>query len=61
MKNGITKINIGTEIRQNYEKALKDKPGDTANAQESVYRYVKDLVADYYEMGGSVERIWGRP
>ncbi|HQE24776.1 MAG TPA: class II fructose-bisphosphate aldolase, partial [Candidatus Atribacteria bacterium] len=53
IKNGITKINIGTEIRQAYERGL----GENANieeAQKETKEKVEELITSYYEIGGSV-------
>lgn len=44
---GIAKINVGTELRQTYEFALDEKPGDIAYAQERVYRVCRDYIASY--------------
>ena len=57
VKNGITKINIGTEIRQTYEKALKEIPEDPKYVQEKVALKIKELVRDYYGIEGSAEII----
>jgi ketose-bisphosphate aldolase len=46
IKAGIAKINVGTEIRQAYEKGLEESGGDVQKAQERVYRRVRELVAD---------------
>ncbi len=53
IENGITKINIGTEIRQAYERGL----GENANieeAQKETKEKVEELITSYYEIGGSV-------
>jgi len=52
IKNGITKINIGTEIRQAYERGL----GESSNikeAQKETKEKVKEVVSSYYEIEGS--------
>jgi len=43
---GIAKINIGTEIRQAYEKSIEEMPGNIAAAQERVYLRVRELIKD---------------
>ena len=43
IKNGITKINIGTNIRQPYVKAFQET-GSINEAQKSVYRAVIDVL-----------------
>ena len=40
---GITKINIGTEIRQAYEKGMEET-GEIAEARKRVYRRVRELI-----------------
>ncbi|MCI9681359.1 MAG: class II fructose-bisphosphate aldolase [Lachnospiraceae bacterium] len=44
---GITKINVGTEIRQTYEFALKESGNDISYAQEQVYRKVRAYISGY--------------
>jgi len=56
VKNGITKMNIGTSIRQAYERSLLKKPGDVEAAQEKVASEVKRLIEEY-EVEGSWERL----
>jgi ketose-bisphosphate aldolase len=46
IKAGIAKINVGTEIRQAYEKGLSEGKGDIALAREKVYSRVRELIAD---------------
>jgi fructose/tagatose bisphosphate aldolase len=45
IKAGIAKINVGTEIRQAYEKGL-EAAGDVQKAQERVYLRVRELITD---------------
>ena len=51
MKHGIAKINIGTEIRQAYELALKTT-GRVTTAQEAVYTRTTELIRDYFGLSG---------
>jgi ketose-bisphosphate aldolase len=46
IKAGIAKINIGTEIRQAFEFAIKEKPIDIDAAKEAVYKRVRELIND---------------
>jgi len=46
IKAGIAKINVGTEIRQAYEKGLEAASGDIQKAQEKVYLRVRELITD---------------
>lgn len=50
IKNGVTKINIGTAIRQKYERGLRSK--DVTFAQRLVREEVKDLIENYFEIRG---------
>ncbi|MCI8556424.1 MAG: hypothetical protein HFI19_01410 [Lachnospiraceae bacterium] len=47
VKAGISKINVGTEVRQCYEAALGEKPGDIVYAQEKVYQKTRDYIKNY--------------
>jgi fructose/tagatose bisphosphate aldolase len=42
---GIAKINIGTEIRQAYERGLEASGGKVPPAQDGVYKRVRELIA----------------
>jgi len=50
-KLGITKVNVGTEIRQPYEVALKES-GSVAKAQEAVYERTKWVLQEYFGIAG---------
>ncbi len=52
MKHGIGKINVGTEIRQAYERALKASSDVTA-AQEAVYEKTCWLIGDHFNLAGT--------
>jgi len=56
IKNGLAKINIGTDIRQAYEKVL-NATGDIKKAQNEVSKVIEYLVVDYYKIKGSLERL----
>jgi ketose-bisphosphate aldolase len=43
---GIAKINIGTEIRQAFERGLEQSGGNVPAAQEAVYKRVRALITD---------------
>ena len=47
---GIAKLNVGTEIRQAYEQALAQKPGDIPAAQAAVYDRVCVVIRDMLEI-----------
>jgi len=51
MKRGIAKVNVGTEIRQAYEQALKNG-GDEKAAQEAVYLRTSSLIKDWFKLTG---------
>lgn len=55
IKNGIAKINVATDIRQPYERALA--ADGVAYAQEAVEDAVTKLVRDVYHIQGSATRL----
>ncbi|MGO9309559.1 MAG: class II fructose-bisphosphate aldolase [Spirochaetia bacterium] len=56
MKRGIAKVNVGTEIRQAYEQALK-RGADEKAAQEAVYVRTTSLVKDWFKLAGIRGRL----
>jgi ketose-bisphosphate aldolase len=56
MKQGIAKMNIGSEIRQAYEAAMRESGGST-QAREAVYRRTRWLLSDYLRLSGSRRRV----
>ena len=52
IRNGIAKINVGTEIRQAYEAAFRETH-DVRAAQEAVYDRTLWILREYYELEGS--------
>ncbi len=46
---GITKINVGTEIRQAYENALDERPGDVEYAREQVYMRTRWVISSFLQ------------
>ena len=52
MRNGIAKINVGTEIRQSYENTLGGGKGEPA-AQDAVSAKVEELISEVYGIEGS--------
>jgi fructose/tagatose bisphosphate aldolase len=55
---GIAKVNVGTEIRQVYEAALKES-GRIVAAQELVYDHTCWLIHDYFALTGTRESVAG--
>ena len=51
MKSGIAKVNVGTEIRQAYEKVTK-AGGSVPDAQEAVYQRTVSLIKDWFGLSG---------
>ncbi len=49
MKRGIAKVNVGTEIRQAYELALKTTGSEKA-AQDAVYERTVSLIRDWFKL-----------
>ncbi len=56
IRNGVSKINIGTEIRQAYERALSQS-GQVITARKAVATKVRELVVDVYGIQGSAKRL----
>ena len=52
VKAGIAKINVGTEIRQAYEVALRGS-GDVAQAQQATYQRTSEILRDFLGLSGS--------
>ena len=52
IKKGITKVNVGTEIRQAYEAALGERESIAA-AQDAVYERTAWLLRDYFGVAGT--------
>lgn len=44
---GIAKINVGTELRQTYEKAMGESNNDICYAREKLYLRTRDYIANY--------------
>lgn len=59
IKKGITKVNIGTEIRQVYESGLRDS-GRVATAQDAVYERTCWLIGDYFGLAGIRRQVTGQ-
>ena len=55
---GISKINVGTEIRQAYEQALREG-GSLEAAQEALYRRTRELIRETYRLSGSRATLLG--
>lgn len=58
MKHGIAKINIATEIRQPYEKVLKETD-NLEKAQETVYDRTVWALRDHLRISGTARRVTG--
>ena len=57
IKAGIAKINVGTELRQPYERAMREK-GDVEYAREKVYLRCRELIRDFLHTAGDA-RVLG--
>lgn len=57
IKNGITKINIGTSIRQAYEREMAKTDNNLEKAQRAVADEIKRLIREEYEIEGSWSRL----
>ncbi|MEI6157420.1 MAG: hypothetical protein WCP87_03545, partial [Atribacterota bacterium] len=52
----ITKINVGTEIRQAYEKALRET-NNVRETQGILQAKVRNILNEYYEMSHSARTL----
>ena len=57
MQNGIAKINVATEIRQPYEFALEEKPGDIAFAQQKVYDRTRWVIHEFLKTTDNHDKL----
>jgi ketose-bisphosphate aldolase len=57
IQNGISKVNIGTEIRQAYEQELMGS-NDVNKAQQACYQRTRWLLKDYFELSGSRDQVF---
>lgn len=53
---GIAKINVGTEIRQPYERVIA-QGGSVPEAQDAVYRRTGELIRDFLQVKDSVDKL----
>ena len=58
IRNGIAKVNVGTEIRQAYEVALRESQSVSA-AQEATYRRTSELIRDDFHLAGTRGTVTG--
>ena len=59
VKRGITKVNVGFEIRQAYEQALGASGGDVSAARDAVYERTCWLIRDYFGVAGTRRLLAG--
>lgn len=60
MHYGIAKINVGTEIRQAYEVALKNT-GNINQAQQAVYERTRWVIDDFLKIPGIRKKLTSQP
>lgn len=56
IQSGVCKINVGTEIRQPYEAAMREH-GDVGRAQQQVYERVRWVLHDFLHVGGNHTKL----
>jgi ketose-bisphosphate aldolase len=59
VKRGITKVNVGFEIRQAYEQALGSSGGELSAARNAVYERTSWLIRDYFGVAGTGPAVAG--
>ena len=55
--NGVAKINVATEIRQPYEQALEERPGDVGFARQHVYERTRWVIRDFLKSSNSKAKL----
>lgn len=55
---GIAKINMGTEIRQAYERSLRDKSEDISAAQQAVYTMVRHIISQTLRVANTRDLLY---
>ncbi|NOY81322.1 MAG: class II fructose-bisphosphate aldolase [Kiritimatiellaeota bacterium] len=58
IRNGIAKVNVGTDIRQPYEQTLA-RTGSKSEACEAVYRKTRWILEEHLGVAGTRSRLWG--
>ena len=56
---GIAKINVGTELRQTYERAMLESSGDVSAAQNAVYETTRSYIHNYLYNGDLMDALNG--
>lgn len=56
---GITKVNVGTEVRQTYELALEGNGGDIDKAKQAVYKRVREIISSFFNITNSRTLLYG--
>ena len=59
IRNGITKVNIATEIRQAYEQEFR-RSNDVHNSQQACYQRTLWMLKDYYGLSGTRDKVFGQ-
>ena len=57
VERGIAKINVATEIRQPYEFALEEKPGNITYAQEQVYDRTRWVIREFLRTTNNHDKL----
>jgi len=57
IEKGIAKINVGTEIRQAYEFALDEKPGDVEYARQKVFERTVWLLREFFKVSENYNKL----
>ena len=59
VENGVSKINVGAEIRQPYEFALDERPGDIEYAREKVYQRTRWAISEFLKTTDNKAKLFG--
>jgi len=56
VQNGLSKLNIGTDLRHAYERSMRETDS-VERAQEAVSQKMEYLIVEYYGIAGSKEKL----
>ena len=59
IENGIAKINVATELRQPYEFALEERPGDIEYARQQVYDRTRWVIREFLRTTDNRTKLFG--
>lgn len=59
IKAGITKINVGTEIRQVYERGIREGGGAVEAGRKALYNFTRNLIHNVFKVNNTRKLLYG--